>query len=80
MQHQCKQRRRSSLKSGGRASGSKNFNFFRQFHKKISIFPGKFLKNVDFSRQIFEKCPLFQAISPQKASLSNILPVRDKIY
>ena|SRR6218665_1224595 len=56
------QRHQSGLKSGGHGSGStkvrffpKKFreilNFFQPMSQKISIFPGKFLKNFDFSRQ-----------------------------
>ena|SRR6218665_3319017 len=40
-----RQRRQSGFKCGGRGSESKNFDFFRQFHKQKSIFQGKFPKN-----------------------------------
>jgi len=67
----CKliQQRQFGLKSGGRGSGSTKFSFFQANFREISIFqaisqknsifPGKFLKNFDFSRQIFEKFLLF---------------------
>ena len=49
--HSPPQRRQSGLKSGG--------SWIQV--KEISIFPGKFSKNFDFSRQILKKIRLFQA-------------------
>src|SRR6218665_3758778 len=53
------QRRQFGLKSGGSwirvkkfdfyRQISENFNYFRQFYKRISSFPGKFPKNLIFS-------------------------------
>jgi len=38
----------------------KNFDFFRLFHPKISIFQGKFSKNFDFFRQFYTKISILQ--------------------
>src|SRR6218665_716660 len=67
------QRRQSGLKSGGSwirvkkiliSTGKfpKNFNFFRQFYKRISSFPGKFPKML-----------IFQAIKKNRFSKQKIV-------
>src|SRR6218665_34538 len=48
------QRRQSGLKSGGRGSGSKNFDFYRQISEKFRFFQAILQKNIEFSRQISE--------------------------
>ena len=39
----------------------KNFDFFRQFLPKKSIFESKFPKNFDFFHVISQKIPIFKA-------------------
>ena len=48
------QRRQSGLKSGGRGSGSKKFDFLGKFPKNFDFFR-QFHKKIDFSGQIFVK-------------------------
>ena len=42
------------LNLGGRGSGSKNFDFYRQISKKFQFFQAILQKNIEFCRQISE--------------------------
>src|SRR6218665_3578291 len=42
------QRRQSGLKSGGRGSRSKNFDFLGKFRKNFDFFAGNLTKKIDF--------------------------------
>src|SRR6218665_3814020 len=56
------QRRQSGLKSGGRGSGSKNFDFCRQISEKFQFFQAILQKNIEFSRQISENFDFFRQL------------------
>src|SRR6218665_3046288 len=56
------QRRQSGLKSGGRGSGSKKFDFYRQISEKFQFFQVILQKNIEFCSQISENFDFLQAI------------------
>src|SRR6218665_985872 len=49
------QRRHSGLKSDGRGSGSKNFDFYRQISEKFRFFSGNFTKEYRVFQANFRK-------------------------
>src|SRR6218665_1818830 len=49
------QQRQSGLKSGGRGSGSKNFDFYRQISEKFQFFSGNFTKEYRVLQANFRK-------------------------
>src|SRR6218665_1598610 len=56
------QRRKSGLKSGGRGTGSTNFDFYRQISEKFQFFQAILQKNIEFSRKISENFDFFRQL------------------
>src|SRR6218665_2328074 len=56
------QRRQSGLKSGGRGSGLKKFDFYRHISEKFQYFQPLLQKNIEFCRQISENFDIFRQI------------------
>src|SRR6218665_694916 len=66
------QRRQSGLKSGGRGSGSKKFDFYRQISEQFQFFQAILQKNIQFCKQICEHFDFFQAIKKIRFSKQKI--------
>src|SRR6218665_2392500 len=76
-------RRQSGLKSGGRGSGSNNFDFYRQISEKFQFFQAILQKNIEFCRQIFENFDFFKQLKKSIFQAKNVhlqLPLAKLFY